>query len=101
MAGTSISIGQVMAIIALAAANLALLRSVEPMVLGAYGFALGVVDFLIVRKGILRRPLRGFHYTLVIVSVIGSIVLAVQVAMERLHLLGPIVRLYQQKYRAI
>lgn len=96
MTGKSTSIGRLMAMIALVAANLALLRFVELTILGAYGFVLGVLNFLVLWKGILGRPLRVFHYTLLIVSVIASVVLAVQVAMGRLQLLGPVVRWYQQ-----
>jgi hypothetical protein len=96
MYGNRVSIGQVMLVIALVAVNLALVRNAEWTILGAYGGVLAVVDSLIVRKWILHRPLRAFDYTLLVVSVVGSIVLAVQVAMERLHLLGPIVRWYQR-----
>ncbi len=96
MSRRSFSIGRLMAVIALLAVNLAVLRQMESSLVGAYWLMLGVLDYLIVWKGILRRPLRAFQYTLFIVSWVGSIVLAVQVAMERLHLLGPIVRWRQQ-----
>jgi hypothetical protein len=55
---------------------------------------LGSIAFLIVWK-ILKRPLRAFHFTFLIVFVIAFIVMANFVATERFHPLGLLVRWYQ------
>ena len=56
---------------------------------------LGSIDFPVVWKLILKRPLRAFHYTFLPIFVVGFFVLATQVAMERFHPLGLLVRWYQ------
>jgi hypothetical protein len=90
------SIGRLMKVVALVALNLTLVRAVPPeMRFAGHWFLLGVLDFLILWKGILRRPLRAFHYTFLIVFVVGFIVLSNQVAMNRLHLIGPIAGWYR------
>ena len=65
-------------VVALAAVNLAVTRAalgvdIYPQVLVVL---LGSVDFLIIWKLILNRPLRAFHYTFPIVFVIAFFVLA-------------------------
>jgi hypothetical protein len=92
-----LSIGQMMMLIALAAVNLAVAlpapeMDVFPQVLVVL---MGSIDFLIVWKLILRRPLRAFPYTFLPIFVVGFFVLATQVAMERFHPLGLLVRSYQ------
>ncbi len=96
MYATRLSIGQVMMLVALTAVNLAITRAalevVFPQVLVVL---MGSIDFLIVWKLILRRPLRAFHYTFLPIFVVGFFVMATQVAMERFHPLGFLVRSYQ------
>ena len=92
------SIAHVMIVVALAAVNLAFLRAV-PVQVSAYPTVLvllGSIDFLIFWKLTLKRSLRAFQYTFLIVYVIAFFVMANFVATERLHLLGPVVRWYQQ-----
>ena len=98
MSGRALSISRVMMIIALVAANCALMREVPweirsvPTVWGA----LGLVDYLILWKLILRRPFRAAHYTFLIVFVIAFIVLVNLAASERIHPTGPMIRCYQR-----
>jgi hypothetical protein len=92
------SISQVMLVIALAAANLALGRAMPE---GIASFPtvwvfLGLIDFVIVWKLIARRTLRAFHYTFLIVLVIAFLILVTMVATERIHPLGQIVRWYSE-----
>jgi hypothetical protein len=97
MSGKRVSIGQVMMVVALAAVNLAMIR-VTPLGVVMYPTVwvlLGCIDFLIVWKLILRRSLRAFHYTFLIVFVIAFVVMANFLATERLHPLGLLVRWYQ------
>ncbi len=97
MSAKRVSIGQVMMVIALAAVNLAMIR-VTPLEVVMYPTVwvlLGCIDFLIVWKLILRRSLRAFHYTFLIVFVIAFVVMANFLATERLHPLGLLVRWYQ------
>jgi hypothetical protein len=63
------SIAQVMMVVALAAANLAVLRAVPSGIIEfpSVWVIAGLIDFLIFWKLILRRPLRAFHYTFLIV----------------------------------
>jgi hypothetical protein len=96
MSAKRLSIGQMMMVIALVAVNLALilaaLQTLFPQVLVVL---LGSMDFLIVWKLILRRPLRAFHYTFLPIFVVGFFVMAALVATERIHPLGLLVRSYQ------
>jgi hypothetical protein len=92
-----VSIGQMMMVIALVAVNLAVILAaaevdIFPQVLVVL---LGSIDFLITWKLILRRSLRALHYTFLLTFVIGFFVMATQVAMERFHPLGLLVRSYQ------
>ena len=92
------SIAQVMFVVALAAANLALIREL-PVGVSAYPtvwMISGVINFLVVWRLILNRGLRAFHYTFTIVFVIVSIVAINLVASERVHPLGFLVRWYQE-----
>jgi hypothetical protein len=63
------SIGEVMIVVALAAVNLAVLRATPSGIIEfpPIWVLLGLIDFLIFWKLILRRPLRAFHYTFLIV----------------------------------
>jgi hypothetical protein len=95
--GGGISIARVMMIVALVAGNLALLREVpwEFRCVPTIWVLLGIADFVILAELILHRRLRAGHYTFLIVLVISYLVLAYQVAMERIHPMGPLVRGYQ------
>jgi hypothetical protein len=96
------SIAQVMMVIALAAVNLAILRA-SPWELVSYPTIwvfLGAIDFVTFWKLILRRSLRAFHYTFLIVLVIAFVVMANLVATERFAPLGLLVRWYQQHAEA-
>ncbi|MGO9921487.1 MAG: hypothetical protein ACLQIB_43200 [Isosphaeraceae bacterium] len=101
MSAKRVSIGQVMMAIALAAVNLAVIRVTpwELVMYPAVWVLLGCIDFVIVWKLILRRSLRAFHYTFLIVFFIAFFVMANFVAMERLHPLGLLVRWYQHLAR--
>jgi hypothetical protein len=93
-----LSIARLMMIITLIAANCALIREI-PSEIGnvpPVWIVLGVIDYLILWKLILRRPFRAPHYSFLVVFVIGSVVLMNQVAMERIHPMGPLVRWYPQ-----
>ena len=97
MSAQRFSIRQVMMVVALAAVNLAVTRAalgvdIYPQVLVVL---LGPIDFLIIWKMILYRPLRAFHYTFLIVFVVSFFVMANEVVMERFHPLGVLVRGYQ------
>ena len=85
-------LGRAMGAIALVAAGLALLRGVEPMILGAYGPLLAMMLWLLDEGVVRRRRLGGFHYATAVVTVPASGFLANQVAMERFRPLGPLVR---------
>jgi hypothetical protein len=98
MSAKRASIAHVMIVVALAAVNLAFLRAV-PVQVSAYPTVLvllGSIDFLIFWKLTLKRSLRAFHYTFIMVYVIAFFVMANFLATERLQLLGPFVRWYQQ-----
>ena len=90
-----ITIGRVMMIIALAAANLALLREVpwETHKYPTIWVFLGIVDYVVLRKLILRRTLRAADYTFLIVLVVAFIPLVYLTAEERIHPVGPLIRL--------
>jgi hypothetical protein len=86
-----------MMLIALTAVNLAVALSalelgIFPQVLVVL---LGSIDFPVVWKLILRRPLRAFHYTFLPIFVVSFFVMAVLVDTERIHPLGLVVRSYQ------
>ncbi|MGO9470527.1 MAG: hypothetical protein ACLQVF_41070 [Isosphaeraceae bacterium] len=85
MSAKRVSIGQVMMAIALAAVNLAVIRVTpwELVMYPAVWVLLGCIDFVIVWKLILRRSLRAFHYTFLIVFFIAFFVMANFVATER------------------
>ena len=98
MSAKRASIAQVMTVVALAAVNLAVMR-VMPLEVVTYPtiwVLLGSIDFVFFWKVIVKRPLRAFHYTFLIVFIIAYIVMANLVATERLHSLGLLVRWYQQ-----
>ncbi len=92
------SIAQIMMAIALVAVNLALVRTAPQGVVmyPTLWIFLGSIDFVIVWKLILKRTLRAFHYTFLIVFVVAFVVTANLVATERLHPLGLVVGWYQQ-----
>jgi hypothetical protein len=92
-----VSIGQAMMVVALAAVNLTVTRAAPPEVatFPTIWIFLGSIDFLIVWKLILARPLRAFHYTFLIVFIIAFLVLANLVATERFLPLDLLVRWYQ------
>jgi hypothetical protein len=98
MSAARLSIGQMMMLVALTAVNLAVMTlsalelDVGPQVLVVL---LGSIDFPVVWKLILRRPLRAFHYTFLPIFVIAFFVLAALAATERIHPLGLLVRWYQ------
>jgi hypothetical protein len=92
-----VTIGQIMMVVALLAVNLAVILAaleidVFPQVLVVL---LGSIDFLIVWKLILRRPLRSLHYVFLVAFVIGFFGMAVLVDTGRLYPLGLLVRGYQ------
>ena len=97
MLGKRVSIAQVMMLVALAATNLAIARASpwEIVIYPTLWVTLGILDFLIVGKLILRREFRAFHYTFLIVLLVSFIVFANLVASERVHPLGPLIRWYQ------
>jgi hypothetical protein len=92
-----VSIGQVMMVVALAAVNLAVLRATPSGIIEfpPIWVALGSIDFVIYWKLIVRRPLRAFHYTFLIVFVISFFVMENFVAAGRFHPLGFPVLYYQ------
>jgi len=98
MSGKSLSISRVMMTIAVVAANCALMREVpwEIRSVPTVWCALGIVDYMILRKLILRRPVRAAHYTFLIVFAIAFIVLVNLAAAERIHPTGPMIRCYQR-----
>jgi hypothetical protein len=98
MPAKRVSIRHVMLLIALTAANLALIRELPGEIarFPTIWVFLGVIDFVFVWKLVLVRPLRGFHYTCMIVFVVAFVVMANQIAMERIHLLRLPVRWYQR-----
>ena len=93
-----LSIAQVMMVVALAAANLAIARATpwEVVTFPSIWVVLGIFDFLIIWKLILRRSLRAFHYTFLVVLLVGFFVMANLVATERFRPLGLMIRVYQQ-----
>ena len=97
MSGKRLSIAQVMLVVALVAMNLGLARAMpwEAVIFPTTWIVLGIVDFVIVWKLILRRSLRAFQYTFLIILFVAFVVLANLVATERVHLTGPVVRWYQ------
>lgn len=99
MSTKRVSIGQVMIVIALAAVSLAIARAAPPLEITIYPpvwVVMGSLDFVIIWKLVLSRSLRAFHYTFLLVFVIGFCVMANFVANERFHPLGLVVRWYQQ-----
>src|SRR5262245_54506843 len=97
MSAKRVSIRQVMMVIALAAMSLAVTRAALGVDTSPQGLVvlLGSIDFLVIWKLILNRSLRAFHYTFLIVFVVSFFVMANEVAMERFHPLGVLVRCYQ------
>jgi hypothetical protein len=97
MSAKRVSIGQLMIVVALAAVNLAVARAApwEVVIIPSLWVLMGTIDFVIIWKLILSRPLRAFHYTFLIVFIIAFFVMANLVATERLHPLGLLVRWYQ------
>jgi hypothetical protein len=93
-----LSIARVMTIVALLAANLALLREVpwEARSVPTIWVFLGIADFVVVWKLICRFPLRAGHYTFLVVCLGAYLVLVTQAAMERIHPMAPFIRSYQQ-----
>jgi hypothetical protein len=92
------SIAQAMMVVALAAVNLAVLRAApsEIVTYPTIWVFLGSIDFVIVWKLIVKRSLRAFQYTYLIIFIVAYPVLANFAATERLHPLGILVRGYQQ-----
>lgn len=84
-ANQPIRLAQYMVLVAIAAGSLALLVSLpwEARLVPTFWVFLGVIDFVAAWKLVFRRPLRASHYVFLITFVIGSIVLMVQVGMER------------------
>ncbi len=93
-----VSIARVMMLVAVVAMNCALLREVswEFLTAPTVWAAMGILDFLVLWKLILRRQLRGSHYTFLIVFVVAFLVLVYLAARERIHPAGPFIRWYQQ-----
>lgn len=86
-----------MSLIALAGVNLWIARE-APLAIVIYPsiwVVLGWIDFVIVWKLLLRRPLRAFHYTFLVLFPATFFVMANQVAAERFHPLGIMIRMYQ------
>jgi hypothetical protein len=98
MRGKRASIAQVMMLIALAAVNLAFARAAnwELVIIPTLWVVMGILDFLVAWKLILRRSFRAFHYTFLIVLFVSYVVMANLVATDRLLPLGLVVRWYQQ-----
>jgi hypothetical protein len=98
MSTRRVSIAQVMMIVALAAVNLATARAApfEIVIYPSIWVMMGLLDFPIVWKLILRRSIRAFHYTVLILFVVAYFIMANLVATERLYPLGLLVRWYQQ-----
>lgn len=88
-------LGRAMGAVVLVAVGLALLRGVEPMILGAYGPLLAMLLWLLYESVVRRRRLEGFHYAAAVVTVPAAGFLATQVAMDRFRPLGPLVRAWQ------
>ena len=93
-----ITIGQVMTLVALAALNLAVARATpwEIVIYPTLWAFLGTIDFVVLWKVVLRRPLRAFQYTCLTVFIVAYLVTVNLVATERFHPLGPLIRWYQQ-----
>jgi hypothetical protein len=94
-----------MLVVALLAVDLALVRTASSLLLiaptrllatPAFWLVLGILNYLILWKLIFRRTFRAANYTFLIVLVIASLVLTNQVAAERIHPMGPLIRWYQQ-----
>lgn len=98
MTDERISIARVMLIIALVAANCALLREVswDFLPYPTIWSGLGILDFLILWRLILRWPLRAAHYTFLVLFVQAFIILTNLAARELIHPTGPLFRLYQR-----
>ncbi len=77
MSGRRVSIAQGMVVVALAAVNLANARATPWEIASSPGLwvVMGILDFLIVWKLILRRPFRAFHYTFLFVFVVAFFIL--------------------------
>ena len=97
MSAKRASIAQVMVVVAMAAVNLAVIRSMplEVVTYPTIWVLLGTIDFVIFWKLIAKQSLRAFHYTFLIVFVVTYVIVALVVSMERVSLLGPLVRWYQ------
>ena len=97
------TIGQVMTLVVLVALDLTVVAATPQQVV-IYPFLwlyLGLIDFLVLWKLILRRPLRASHYTCLIVSFVASVVLANLLAAGRLRLLSPLVLWLQHRAEGI
>ena len=101
MSAKRFSIRQVMAVVALAAVNLAVTRAALRADIYPQGLVvlLGSIDFLIIWKLILTRSLRAFHYAFLIVFVVSFVVMEHEVSMQRFHPLGVLARWYQHVRR--
>jgi hypothetical protein len=84
-----IGLGRVMAVVALAAVGLALLRGMNPMHLGAFGPLIAILLWLFYTGVIERRRLEGFHYATAVVAIPASGFLARQIALGSFRPLGP------------
>jgi hypothetical protein len=93
-----VTIGQVMMFVALVAVSLAIVRAApweEVVIYPPFWVVLGCLDFVIVWKLILNRPLRAYHYTVLVFFVVPFFAMANFVATERFHPLGFVIRCYQ------
>ncbi len=91
------SIAQVMFVIVLVAANLALVRAApaEISIYPTMWVLLGLIDFVVFWKLIAKRPLRAFHYTFLAVLIPGYLVMATLADTGRIQPLFDAVRWYQ------
>src|SRR5947209_3059318 len=89
-----LTIGQVMMVVALVAFNLAVASATPQQVATLpflWGYLVGPVDFVVLWKLILKRPLQASHYTCLIVFLVSFAVLANLVATGRLRLMSALV----------
>jgi hypothetical protein len=84
-----LSLGRVMAAVALVAVGLALTRGMDPMYLGAFGPLVAILLWLFYTGVIERRRLEGFHYATAVVAIPASGFLARQIALGSFRPLGP------------
>jgi hypothetical protein len=83
-----IGVGRVMAVVALAAVGLTLLRGMNPMHLGAFGPLVAILLWLFYTGVIERQRLEGFHYATAVVAIPTSGFLARVIALGTFRPLG-------------